>query len=73
MQQQQLSKPVCGCLQLLQSNAHHAALLCFAGYSFGPFGMPVALAGGLRFRSITCGGFHTCALDGEGQAWCLGL
>lgn len=32
----------------------------------------VAVAGGHTFSSITCGIDHTCALDGEGQAWCWG-
>jgi alpha-tubulin suppressor-like RCC1 family protein len=33
--------------------------------------VPVA-SGDTRFTSITAGGLHTCALTGEGQAWCWG-
>ena len=33
---------------------------------------PVAVAGNHTFRSISCGGGHTCALDDTGRAWCWG-
>lgn len=34
--------------------------------------VPVQVTGGHTFRSITCGRFHSCALDEEGHAWCWG-
>ncbi len=33
---------------------------------------PVAVAGGLSFRSISAGAWHTCALNTAGKAWCWG-
>lgn len=33
---------------------------------------PVAVSGNHVFRSITCGAWHTCALDDQGRAWCWG-
>ena len=33
---------------------------------------PVPVAGGHQFVAITAGGRHTCALDGDGAAWCWG-
>ena len=34
--------------------------------------VPVQVAGGHTFRAITCGRFHSCALDEEGRSWCWG-
>lgn len=34
---------------------------------------PVEVLGGHTFRSITCGTWHTCALDSGGKAWCWGV
>jgi alpha-tubulin suppressor-like RCC1 family protein len=34
--------------------------------------VPVAVAGGLTFTQITGGGAHTCALSGDGTAYCWG-
>ena len=34
--------------------------------------LPVAVTGGLTFDQITTGGSHTCALSGEGVAYCWG-
>lgn len=34
--------------------------------------VPVKVAGITTFGSITCGGSHSCSLDGQGQAWCWG-
>jgi hypothetical protein len=33
---------------------------------------PVQVAGGRTFTTITAGGYHTCALDTAGTAWCWG-
>lgn len=37
-----------------------------------PNATPEPVAGGLRFRSIASGYFHTCALTGAGTAYCWG-
>ena len=34
---------------------------------------PVPVAGGLHFTAVTAGGSSTCALTGEGAAWCWGV
>lgn len=34
--------------------------------------IPLAVAGGHLFTSLTSGGSHTCALDTAGKAWCWG-
>lgn len=34
---------------------------------------PVAVAGGLRFKSIGAGASHTCAVTPDGEAYCWGL
>ena len=34
--------------------------------------MPVAVSGGLTFRSIAVGGVHTCGLTTSGAAYCWG-
>lgn len=34
--------------------------------------VPLAVVGGRRFRSISAGGYRTCALDAEGRAFCWG-
>lgn len=34
--------------------------------------VPVAVGGGLSFTQITAGGAHTCALTGDGMAYCWG-
>jgi alpha-tubulin suppressor-like RCC1 family protein len=34
---------------------------------------PVAVAGGLRFRSIAAGGQHTCAVTEQGEVYCWGF
>jgi alpha-tubulin suppressor-like RCC1 family protein len=34
---------------------------------------PIPVAGGLRFREVTAGGSHTCALTLQFQAYCWGL
>ena len=34
--------------------------------------VPVPVSGGHTFTSLTAGGWHTCGLDGSGQAWCWG-
>src|SRR5450830_1876304 len=33
---------------------------------------PVPVTGGLRFRSLTMGAFHTCGLTGSDAAYCWG-
>ena len=33
---------------------------------------PVAVAGGHTFRTVAAGGYHSCALDSAGTAWCWG-
>lgn len=35
--------------------------------------IPVAVASGLKFKTIDGGQWHTCALTAEGEAWCWGL
>jgi alpha-tubulin suppressor-like RCC1 family protein len=37
-----------------------------------PVTSPVAVAGGLRFSSITAGSTHSCALGEDGRAYCWG-
>lgn len=34
--------------------------------------VPLRVAGGHRFSSLSAGGSHSCALDGAGAAWCWG-
>lgn len=34
--------------------------------------VPVEVAGGHTLQSISGGSYHSCALDGQGQAWCWG-
>jgi alpha-tubulin suppressor-like RCC1 family protein len=34
--------------------------------------VPVAVTGGLSFRQVAAGGAHTCALTGDGSAYCWG-
>jgi alpha-tubulin suppressor-like RCC1 family protein len=34
---------------------------------------PLLVAGGLRFRNLSAGGLHTCALSGDGTSWCWGI
>lgn len=43
------------------------------GGSVASTALPVQVAGTTRFRSVTAGNEHTCALDLEGAAWCWGL
>ncbi|HET8648769.1 MAG TPA: hypothetical protein VFL95_01915, partial [Gemmatimonadales bacterium] len=38
----------------------------------GQVSVPTAVVGGHRFRAITVGGQHTCAIDLDGQPWCWG-
>lgn len=59
---------------------------CVAGELTGPLGggapndsytnrgvaSPVRVAGTTRFAQVSAGFFHTCAVDGEGAAWCWG-
>lgn len=33
---------------------------------------PVEVTGGHSFGTITCGTYHTCALDLQNKAWCWG-
>lgn len=62
--------------------------MCWGWNSFGQLGaptseqcagiypcstVPVAVTGGRTFVAISAGGQHTCALDGDGSAWCWGL
>ena len=56
--------------------------LCWGSDSDGQLGngagvqnqtVPSAVAGGLGFRAITAGGFHSCALSATGSAFCWGL
>jgi alpha-tubulin suppressor-like RCC1 family protein len=35
--------------------------------------IPIAVEGGLRFSEISAGYDHTCALDGDGKAYCFGF
>lgn len=57
------------------------AAYCWGSNPFGQIGdgtrgtewdVPVAVAGGHQFRSISAGANHTCAVDGSGAAWCWG-
>src|SRR5688572_3770400 len=37
-----------------------------------PHPIPMRVAGALTFTTVTAGGLHTCALTGEGKAYCWG-
>jgi hypothetical protein len=47
---------------------HGAGERCWASASE----QPVRVAGDLSFRTLSVGGSVSCALDGEGRAWCWG-
>lgn len=59
------------------------AVYCWGDNEFGQLGlnsippyssaMPVAVATGLRFASLTAGSAHTCGLTSAGAAYCWGL
>lgn len=44
-----------------------------AGLDASNSSVPVKVAGGHTFRSVSCGLEHACALDGEDIAWCWGV
>lgn len=71
----------------LGASAHFCGLIpdgtayCWGSNDGGELGLgvvggthpqPAPVAGDHRFRAIAVGGEHTCALDGDGKAWCWG-
>jgi alpha-tubulin suppressor-like RCC1 family protein len=37
-----------------------------------PATTPVVVAGGHTWNAISAGGFHSCAVEADGSAWCWG-
>lgn len=59
----------------------HGDAFCWGANPFGRIGddtrntesdVPVAVSGGTRFRSISAGANHTCAIDESSGLWCWG-
>jgi alpha-tubulin suppressor-like RCC1 family protein len=50
---------------------HHGQLGVDSVFEYAE--QPLAVAGGHRFRQLSAGGLHTCALTGDGTAWCWGI
>jgi Regulator of chromosome condensation (RCC1) repeat len=51
-------------------HAHHQGEQprCYAS----PSDIPIEVQGGMRFRSLSVGGYLSCGLDDAGRAWCWG-
>lgn len=59
------------CRKIMKALPYIVAVLLAAGCG-DSISEPAPPAGAIRFRDITAGYYHTCALDTDGKAWCWG-